>query len=163
MFKLISSIMVFVAGALVSREYTKKYNEENKFTKGLIRIFEYMSGEIFFEHNFLGETLKNSSSYGGSAKEYMETIAEKIINKTSAKEAFLSVDAKIQGKVYEILHEYFSQAGMYDAKTEKERLDGAITKLKSAEREQEEYIKNTVVQNKKIIIAFTVFVCIFMV
>ena len=163
MFKLISCSMIFVAGFLISEEYSKKYKDENKFTKGLISIFEYMSDEIFFEHNFLGETLKNSASYGGRAKEYIDKIAEKIINKTSAKEAFLTTEAQVQGRVYDILCEYFSQAGMFDTKTEKEKLGGIIAKLKSAEKEQEEHIKNTVAQNKKIIIAFTIFICIFLV
>ena len=52
---------------------------------------------------------------------------------------------------------------MFDTKTEKEKLGGIIAKLKSAEKEQEEYIKNTVAQNKKIIVAFTIFICIFLV
>ena len=162
MFKLISVALVFVAGVMTSMEYTKKHQQELNFTKGLISVFEYMSNEIFFEHNFLGEALKNGASYGGLAKEYIEAIAERIINKASAKEAFLSVKTNLTGQVYDILYEYFSQAGMFDAKTEKERICSLAAKLKSAEKEQTEYIKNTVSQNKKIILAFTVFICIFM-
>ncbi len=162
MSKLISVVFVFMAGFMISLEYTKNHKNENKFTKGLISVFEYMSGEIFFEHNFLGETLKNSAAYGADSREYIEAIAEKIINKASAKEAFLSVDVKIKGKVYDILYEYFSQAGMFDSNTEKDKLNSTILKLKTVEREQEEFIKITVNQNRKIIMAFTVLVCIFM-
>lgn len=163
MLKLISVVLIFTAGLMVSREYTLWHKNENRFTKGLISVFEYMAGEIVFEHKFLGETLKNASQFGGCAKEYIEAIAENIINKASAKEAFLTVKAQTDNMVYDILYEYFLQAGMYDAKTEKEKLENVIFKLKKADKEQEEYIKGTVNQNKKIIVATAVFVCVFMV
>ncbi len=163
MLKLISVVLIFFAGIMVSAEYTLWHKNENKLTKGLISVFEYMTGEMLFQHKFLGESLKSASEFGGFAKEYINCIAENIINKTSAKEAFLRVEMKADRRVYEALYEYFSQAGMSDAKTEKEKLENVVLKLKKADKEQEEYIKNTVNQNRKIIVAMTVFVCVFMV
>ena len=162
MLKLISVVIIFVTGAIISAEYTLWHKNANIFTKGLINVFEYMAGEIIFEHKFLGETLKNAAAFGGDAKDYIEGIAMEIMDKFSAKEAFLKVETKVESRVYDALYEYFSQAGMFDAKTEKEKLESLIIKLKTADKEQEEYIKNTVNQNRKIIIAMSVFICVFM-
>lgn len=163
MFKLISAVLILCAGIIVSFEYTAEYKRKNKFTEGLISAFEYMRSEIIFEHKFLAKALKTASLYGAEAGEFLNNISDAMNNETSAKEAFLKQHTEIDEKVFETLSDYFEQAGMFDAQTEQNRINSVLERLKYADREQKQYIKSTVNQNRKIIIACSVFICVFII
>lgn len=163
MLKLISAMLVLCAGIIVAFEYTAEYKRKNKFTEGLIAAFEYMCCEIIFEQKFLAKALKTASLYGGDAGDFLNNISDDMNSETSAKEAFLKRQAEMDEKVYDALSDYFEQAGMFDAQTEQNRINSVVKRLKYADREQKQYIKNTVNQNRKIIIAFSVFICVFIV
>ncbi|MBO5099440.1 MAG: hypothetical protein J6C16_04665 [Clostridia bacterium] len=161
MFKLLSAVLILSAGVMVSFEYALEYKKKNKFTEGLISAFEYMSSEIIFEQKFLAKALKSASLYAGVAGEFIESTANCMSTETSAKEAFLSQQTEMSNKVYEILSDYFEQAGMFDAQTEQSRLMAVVERLKYTYEEEKSYIKNTVNQNRKIIIAIAVLICVF--
>lgn len=163
MFKLISAALVLCAGIIVSFEYTAEYRRKNKFTEGLISAFEYMRSEIIFEHKFLAKALKTASLYGADAGQFLNGISDAMNNETSAKEAFLIQQTEMDEKVFETLSDYFEQAGMFDAVTEQNRINLLVERLKYSDSEQKQYIKNTVNQNRKIIIAFSVFICVFII
>lgn len=160
MLKLISAVLIFCAGVAVSYEYTSEYKKKNRFTEGLISAFEYMSSEIIFEQKFLAKALKTASFYAGEAGVFLENISDAMNVETSAKDAFLKQNTEMNSKVFEIISDYFEQAGMYDAQTEHNRLLAVAERLKYAWEEENNYIKNTVNQNKKLIIAVTVFLCV---
>lgn len=163
MLKLISAVLILCAGIIVGFEYTADYKKKNKFTEGLISAFEYMCSEIIFEQKFLAKTLKTASLYAGDAGIFLADISNDMSNETSVKEAFLKQQIEVDEKVYETLSDYFEQAGMFDANTEQNRICSVVERLKYADREQKEYIKNTVNQNRKIIVALSVFICVFII
>lgn len=161
MFKLISAVLFLCAGIICSYEYSLQYKKKHKFTEGMISGFEYMSSEIIFEQHFLAKALKTAAMYAGDAGTFLEGIADCMNTETSAKEAFLSQQVQMNCKVYEILSDYFEQAGMFDAQTEHNRLKSVAERMKYVCSEEADYIKNTVNQNRKIIIAVTVLICVF--
>ncbi len=161
MLKLISAVLIFWAGFIISLEYANEYKRKNKFTEGLISAFEYMASEIIFEQKFLAKALNTASLYAGDAGEFLKNISDCMSCEITAKDAFLKQNAEIDKKVFEILSDYFEQAGMFDAQTEHNRLLSVVERLKYTYEEEKNYIKNTVNQNRKIIIAITVFLCVF--
>lgn len=162
MLKFISLVLLMVSGIAISFVYVAEHRKNYNFVKGVLSAFEFMAGDIVHKHSFLADALKDAALYAGTAQEFINELGDIMSEKVSAEEAFEKTRTDTGDRLGIILKDYFKQAGMLDAKGEQEKLAGVISRLKAEEKEQQKYIGDTVNQNRKIIIAVTVLICVFL-
>jgi stage III sporulation protein AB len=158
----ISLMLLMVSGVAVSFVYVAEYKRNYNFVKGVISAFEFMEGDIVHKHSFLADAFKEAAAYAGTAGWFIKELGDNMREKVSAEEAFEKINADTGERLGKILKDYFKQAGMLDTKGEQKKLAGVILRLKAEEKQQQKYIEGTVYQNRKIIIAFTVLICVFL-